>query len=105
MYSYQVAELDSPKVPPFLMDNRLTMPSINGPATSVPSIDATNDERFVRPTDDTEKLYGGAEKICERVTEMPTSHEIQVVKSRVAHSTAGDPSILNGRRRVLKKET
>ena len=68
-------------------------------------MEATNDDKFVRPTADTEKLYGGAEKICESVTEIPTSHEMQVVKSRVAQSTAGDPSIMNGRNSVLKKET
>jgi hypothetical protein len=66
--------------------------------------DATKAERLVSPTPLTEKLYGGAEKICESVMEIPTSHEMQVVKSRVAQSTAGDRRNRNGRKRVLKKE-
>jgi hypothetical protein len=76
-----------------------------GPAISVPRREATKAERLVRPTALTEKLYGGAEKICERVIEIPTSHEMQVVKRRVAQSTAGEPSNTNGRKIVLKNET
>jgi hypothetical protein len=39
------------------------------------------------------------------VIEMPTSHEMQVVKRRVAQSTAGDPRSMNGRKIVFKKDT
>lgn len=78
------------------------MPSIMGPATRVPMSEATKEERFVAPTTSTEKLYGGAEKIWERVREMPTSHEIHVVKRITAQSTAGDASRKNGRIRVLQ---
>jgi len=94
-----------PNVPPFLSDIRRTTPSINGPASAVPRRDATNEERFVSPTAVTERLYGGAEKICESVMEMPTSHEIQVVKRSVAQSTGGEESMTNGRNMVLAKET
>lgn len=94
-----------PNVPPFLSDIRRTTPSINGPASAVPRRDATKDERLVSPTAVTEKLYGGAEKICESVMEMPTSHEMQVVKRSVAHSTAGDASITKGRNTVFKNDT
>jgi hypothetical protein len=94
-----------PKVPPFILDIFLTSPSMVGPAISVPRREATKAERLVRPTALTEKLYGGAEKICERVIEIPTSHEMQVVKRRVAQSTAGEPSNTNGRKIVLKNET
>ena len=94
-----------PNVPPFLSDILFTTPSINGPARSVPRTDATKDERLVSPTAVTEKLYGGAEKICESVIEIPTSQEMQVVKRRVAQSTAGEASMTKGRNRVLKNET
>jgi len=94
-----------PKVPPFLSDILRTTPSIKGPARAVPRREATKDERFVNPTDVTEKLYGGAEKICESVTEIPTSHEMQVVNRRVAQSTAGDASMTKGRKTVLRNET
>lgn len=70
----------------------------------VPRSDATKDDKFVRPTAVIEKLYGGAEKIWERVMEIPTSQEMQVVKRRVAHRTAGEPSIMKGRKMVLKKD-
>jgi len=50
---------------------------------TVPSSEAANDDRLVRPTAVTEKLYGGAEKICDRVIEMPTSQEMQVVNKIV----------------------
>lgn len=79
-------------------------PSIKGPAMRVPSKEATKDDKFVRPTDVTEKLYGGAEKICERVMEIPTSQEIQVVNRRVAQSTAGEASMAKGRNTVLRNE-
>jgi hypothetical protein len=69
-----------PNVPPFLSDILRITPSIKGPARAVPRRDAMNDERLVSPTTVTEKLYGGAEKICESVMEIPTSHEMQVVK-------------------------
>ena len=94
-----------PNVPPFFNDILRTTPSIKGPAMSVPRRDATNDERLVRPTADTEKLYGGAEKICESVMEMPTSHEMQVVKRSVAQRTAGDPSMTKGRNMVFQNDT
>lgn len=69
----------SPNVPLFFLDILRTSPSIRGPAMTVPSSEAANDDRLVRPTAVTEKLYGGAEKICDRVIEMPTSQEMQVV--------------------------
>jgi hypothetical protein len=94
-----------PNVPPFRSDIRRTTPSIKGPEIAVPRRDATKDERFVSPTAVTEKLYGGAEKICESVMEIPTSHEMHVVKRRVAHSTAGDASMTKGRAIVLMNET
>ena len=94
-----------PNVPPFLRDILRTIPSINGPARRVASTDAINEDKFVKPTEVTEKLYGGAEKICESVTEIPTSQEIQVVKRRVAQSTAGEASMTNGRQVVLMRET
>lgn len=96
---------DLPNVPPFLSDIFLTIPSIKGPARRVASTDATKDEIFVSPTEVTEKLYGGAEKICESVTEIPTSHEMQVVKSSVAQRTAGEASMTKGRKVVLMRET
>ena len=67
-------------------------PSINGPATSVANRDIIKDKRLVSLTAVTGKLYGGAEKIWENVMEIPTSHEMQVVKRIVAQRTAGDPS-------------
>jgi hypothetical protein len=79
-----------PKIPPFIFDIRVTSPSIRGPAVRVPSTDATKEDRFVAPTPTTEKLYGGAEKICDRVREIPTSHEMHVVKRRTAQRTGGD---------------
>jgi len=92
------------KVPPFLMDILRTKPSINGPEMRVANSEAAKAERLVRPTPLIEKLYGGAEKICESVMEIPTSHDTQVVKSRVAQSTAGERRSRNGRKIVLKKE-
>jgi len=83
----------------------LTIPSIAGPATAVPISEATKDDKLVAPTDRTEKLYGGAEKIWEIVMEIPTNQEIHVVKSRVAHSTAGDARRRNGRTMVESNET
>ncbi len=94
-----------PKVPPFLSDILRTTPSIRGPANAVPRREATKDERLLSPTAVTEKLYGGAEKICERVMEIPTSHEIQVVKRRFAHNTAGEASMTKGRNMVFNNET
>ena len=79
-----------PNIPPFFIDILVTRPSIRGPATIVPSTDATKEERLVAPTPMTEKLYGGAEKICDKVREMPTSHEMHVVNSSTAHRTGGD---------------
>jgi hypothetical protein len=80
-------------------------PSMMAPATSVASTDATKEDTFVAPTALTEKLYGGAEKICESVMEMRTSQEMQIVKSSVAHTTIGDKIITNGRSSVLQNET
>ena len=77
-------------MPPFIFDIRVTSPSIRGPAVRVPRTDETKDERFVAPTPTTEKLYGGAEKIWDRVREIPTSQEMHVVKRRIAHRTGGD---------------
>ena len=82
----------------------LTNPSMIGPATAVPIRVATSDEMFVAPTAATEKLYGGAEKICEMVMEIKTSQLMQVVKRSVAHRTIGDPSIRKGLNRVRQKD-
>jgi len=70
----------------------------------VPRSDATKDDRFVTPTAVVEKLYGGAENIWETVMEISPSQEMLVVKRRVAHKTAGEPSIMKGRKTVLKKD-
>ena len=70
-----------------------------GPAVTVPIKVATRDETLVAPTDETEKLYGGAEKICEMVIEMRTSHEMQVVKRSVAQQTMGEAGMKNSRAR------
>jgi hypothetical protein len=80
-------------------------PSMIGPATSVASNDATNDETFVAPTALTEKLYGGAEKICDSVIEIKTSQDMQIVKSKVAHMTTGLMITTKGRKNVRQKET
>ncbi|GMF69532.1 unnamed protein product [Aspergillus oryzae] len=79
-----------PNMPPFILDIRVTRPSIRGPALKVPRTDATKDDKFVAPTPITEKLYGGAEKIWDRVREMPTSHAIQLVKRSTAQRTGGE---------------
>ena len=79
-------------------------PSMIGPATKVASNDATKDEILVAPTALTEKLYGGAEKICDKVIEINTSHEIQIVKRSVAHMTTGLMSTTNGRMNVRQKD-
>lgn len=71
----------------------------------MPRREATKEDKFVSPTALTEKLYGGAENIWERTIEMPTSQEMQVVKRRVAHSTAGEARRAKGRKTVLKKLT
>jgi hypothetical protein len=52
-----------PNIPPFILANLVTIPSINGPATKVPRVEATKEDMFTAPTAPTEKLYGGAEKI------------------------------------------
>jgi hypothetical protein len=83
----------------------LATPSMIGPATRVASKDAINEDTLVAPTALTEKLYGGAEKICDSVMEIKTSHEMQIVKSSVAQRTTGLASITNGRKKVLQKET
>jgi len=75
------------------------------PATSVAITDATKDETFVAPTALTEKLYGGAENICDSVIEIKTSHDMQIVNRSVAHITIGDRMSTKGRRRVLQKDT
>jgi hypothetical protein len=59
----------------------------------------------VAPTALTEKLYGGAEKICDRVMEIKTSQDMQMVKRSVAHMTIGDKMRTNGRMSVLQNET
>ena len=87
------------------MDISRTTPSTRGPATIVPIVEATNDDKFDAPTALTEKLYGGAEKICDRVTEMRTSHEISTVKRSVAQTTMGEANMMNGRSRVRQKDT
>lgn len=79
-------------MPPFIFDILVTTPSTSGPATIVPRTDATKEAMFVAPTAPTEKLYGGAENICDRVREIATSHEMQVVNRSVAQSTAGEAS-------------
>ena len=94
-----------PKVPPFLFDSFRTTPSISGPARRVPRNEATNEDRVVRPTAVTEKLYGGAEKIWDSVMEMPTSQEMHVVNNSVAQRTAGERRRKNGRTSVSKYET
>lgn len=83
----------------------LATPSTTVPAIRVASSDATNDETFVAPTSLTEKLYGGPEKICDNVMDIRTSQEMQIVKSSVAHITAGLAMTTNGRIKVLQKET
>lgn len=75
-----------------------------GPATSVASTEATKDDTLVAPTELTEKLYGGAEKICDKVIEMSTSQEMQIVNNNVAHITTGDSMSTNGRSSVLQKD-
>jgi hypothetical protein len=67
--------------------------------------EATKEDKLVAPTAETLKLYGGAEKICERVIEMRTSQEMQIVKSRVAHATIGERIMKKGLRMVLQNET
>ena len=83
----------------------LATPSMIAPATSVASTDATKEETLVAPTALTEKLYGGAENICESVMEINTSQEMQMVKRSVAHMTIGDRIKTNGRKSVLQNET
>lgn len=72
---------------------------------AVASIEATNELRLLQPTAVMEKLYGEAEKICDRVTEMPTSQDIQVVNRSVAQRTAGEASSEKGLNNVFQKET
>jgi hypothetical protein len=95
---------DIPKIPPFLLDMNLAVPSMMGPAAAVAISVATKDDTLQAPTAEMEKLYGAAEKICERVIEMRTSHEMQVVNSRVAHATIGDVIKVNGRIIVRQKD-
>lgn len=77
---------------------------MSGPAAAVASKLATNEDRFVAPTAMTEKLYGGAEKIWDRVMEMRTSHEMHVVNSRVAQATMGEARKKKGRTSVRQKD-
>jgi hypothetical protein len=86
-----------PKTPLFAFESLLTVPSSKGPAISIPRTDATKAERLQAPTALIEKLYGGAENICERVIEMPTSQDMLVVNSSVPHATAGESNMVNGR--------
>ena len=97
--------MHSPKVPLLRVDIHFATPSMIGPATSVANNDATNEDRFVAPTALTEKLYGGAEKICDNVMEIKTSQDTQMVKSKVAHMTTGIMITTKGRRNVRQKET
>lgn len=76
-----------------------------GPETAVASSDATKEETFVAPTALMEKLYGGAEKIWDKVMEMRTSQEIHIVNSSVAHMTIGLINTTNGRKSVRQNET
>lgn len=85
--------LDIPNIPLFILDILLTIQSTNAPAATVPTVEATKEDTLVAPTDPMEKLYGGAEKIWDKVIEITRSHEMQVVKMIVAHTTAGDFSI------------
>lgn len=82
----------------------LAVPSMRGPAAAVAMRVATKEDRLEAPTAATEKLYGGAEKICESVIEIRTSHEMQVVNKSVAHATMGDVSRVNGRMDVRQKD-
>lgn len=83
----------------------LATPSTMYPAARVAISEATKEDKFVAPTAETLKLYGGAEKICERVMEMRTSQEMQIVKRSVAHATIGERIMKKGRRMVLQNET
>jgi hypothetical protein len=96
---------DSPKVPLLRVDINFATPSIIGPATNVANKDATNEETLVAPTALTEKLYGGAEKICDNVMEIKTSQDMQMVKSNVAHMTTGLIITTKGRKNVRQKDT
>lgn len=98
-------EGSSPKVPWLRLDMYFATPSMIGPATNVASSDAMNEDTFVAPTALTEKLYGGAEKICDKVIEIRTSQEIQIVNNSVAHITTGLANVANGRRNVRQNET
>lgn len=82
----------------------LAVPSMRGPAAAVAIRVATKDDRLQAPTAATEKLYGGAEKICESVMEMRTSHEMQTVNSSVAQDTIGDVSRVKGRMNVRQND-
>lgn len=77
---------------------------MRGPARAVASNVATKEDRFEAPTAVMEKLYGGAEKICDSVMEMRTNHEMQVVNSSVAQATMGEPRKKNGRMSVRQKD-
>lgn len=67
--------------------------------------DAMKAETFVAPTELIEKLYGGAEKICDSVIDISTSHEMQMVNIKVAHCTTGLASMNKGRMKVLQNGT
>lgn len=77
---------------------------MSGPARAVAIKVAAKEDRFEAPTAVMEKLYGGAEKICESVIEISTSHEMHVVNSRVAQATIGEPRKKNGRMRVRQND-
>lgn len=85
-----------PNVPLFFFDIYFTRPSIRGLAIAVASSVATREDIFDAPTALMEKLYGGAEKTCERVKDIRTNHDMQVVNKSVAQRTAGEASIANG---------
>lgn len=48
------------------------------------------------PTAVTEKLYGWAEKIWERLMEMPTSQEMQMEKRIEPQKTGSDTTMIKG---------
>ena len=95
----------SPNIPLLYLEMNFATPSITGPAIIVANKDATNEETFVAPTSLTEKLYGGAEKICDKVIDIRTSQDIHIVNNNVAHITTGLAIITNGRMNVLQKDT
>lgn len=91
-------------MPLFFFDINVASPSIRGPARAVAIKLATKDETLHAPTAVMEKLYGGADMICDKVIEMRTSQEMQVVKSSAAQATIGEAKKKKGRMSVRQKE-